>query len=145
SPHSNYFFRDHLTFLDESMPPERKAMGLLDIATQLKIKQEDFAHEQGITLHGELTDRKGSEAICHSKILQSYALPGQLIIGSDSHTPHSAAVGCIAFGVGTTDIFNSWITKDVRVRVPESVKIIVRGKKPENIAAKDFMLEILRQ
>jgi 3-isopropylmalate/(R)-2-methylmalate dehydratase large subunit len=144
-PDSIYFFRDHLTFLDESMTPERKAMGLLDVATQLKIKQEDFAKEQGITLHGELKDRKGSEAICHSKILQSYALPGQLIIGSDSHTPHSGAVGCIAFGVGTTDVFNSWITKDVRVKVPESIRVFVRGRKPENITAKDFMLAILRE
>ena len=145
-PTSIFFFRDHLTFLHQTMTPERKAMGLLSVADQLKIKQEEFAVKQGITLHGELSgERTGSEAICHSKILQSYALPGQLIIGSDSHTPHSGAVGCIAFGVGTTDIFNSWITKDVRVRVPESVKIIVRGQKPENIAAKDFMLEILRQ
>lgn len=144
-PSSIYFFRDHLTFLDETMPAERKATGLLDVANQLKIKQEVFAKEQGITLHGELTDRKGSEAICHSKILQSYALPGQLIIGSDSHTPHSGAIGCIAFGVGTTDIFNSWITKDVRVKVPESIKVVVRGHKPENVTAKDFMLAILRE
>jgi 3-isopropylmalate/(R)-2-methylmalate dehydratase large subunit len=143
-PESVYFFRDHLTFLDDVMSPERKAMGLLDVATQLKIKQENFAREQGITLHGELTDRKGSEAICHSKILQSYALPGQLIIGSDSHTPHSGAIGCVAFGVGTTDIFNSWITKDVRVKVPESMRVIVKGKKSDNITAKDFMLAILR-
>jgi len=144
-PQSIYFFRDHLTFLDDVMSSERKAMGLLDVATQLKIKQEDFAKEQGITLHGELTDRKGSEAICHSKILQSYALPGQLIIGSDSHTPHSGAIGCVAFGVGTTDIFNSWITKDVRVKVPESMRVIVNGRKPDNITAKDFMLAILRE
>jgi 3-isopropylmalate/(R)-2-methylmalate dehydratase large subunit len=53
-------------------------------------------------------------------------------------------VGCIAFGVGTTAIFNSWITKDVRVEVPKSFKVVVRGRKPENITAKDFMLEILR-
>ncbi|MBI4852781.1 MAG: 3-isopropylmalate dehydratase [Acidobacteria bacterium] len=144
-PESIYFFRDHLTFLDDVMSSERKAMGLLDVATQLKIKQETFAKEQGITLHGELSDRKGSEAICHSKILQSYALPGQLIIGSDSHTPHSGAIGCIAFGVGTTDIFNSWITKDVRVKVPESIRVIVNGHKPDNITAKDFMLAILRE
>jgi len=145
-PSSIYFFRDHLTFLHQTITPERRAAGLLQVADQLKLKQEEFAARQGICLHGELTgERTGSEAICHSKILQSYALPGQLIIGSDSHTPHSGAVGCIAFGVGTTDIFNSWITKDVRVRVPESVKVIVRGRKPENVAAKDFMLEILRQ
>jgi 3-isopropylmalate/(R)-2-methylmalate dehydratase large subunit len=137
------FFRDHLTFLDEVISEEKKKLGLLDLATQLKLKQQDFAKKQGIKLHGELTDRKGSEGICHSIVLESYALPGQLNIGSDSHTPHVGAIGCVAFGIGTTDVFNSWITKDVRVRVPESVKIIIRGKKHPNVTAKDFILKIL--
>jgi 3-benzylmalate isomerase len=137
------FFRDHLTFLDEVISEEKKKLGLLDLATQLKLKQQDFAAKQGIKLHGELKDRKGSEGICHSIVLESYALPGQLNIGSDSHTPHVGAIGCVAFGIGTTDVFNSWITKDVRVRVPESVKIVVRGKKHPNVTAKDFILKIL--
>jgi 3-isopropylmalate/(R)-2-methylmalate dehydratase large subunit len=136
-------FRDHLTFLDEVISEEKKKMGLLDLATQLKLKQEDFAKQQGIKLHGELTDRKGSEGICHSVMLETYALPGQVNVGSDSHTPHVGAIGCIAFGIGTTDVFNSWITKDVRVKVPESVKIVIRGKRHPNVTAKDFILKIL--
>jgi 3-isopropylmalate/(R)-2-methylmalate dehydratase large subunit len=142
-PSTILFFRDHLTFLDEVISEEKKKIGLLDLATQLKLKQQDFAKKQGIRLHGELTDRKGSEGICHSIVLESYALPGQLNIGSDSHTPHVGAIGCVAFGIGTTDVFNSWITKDVRVRVPESVKVVIRGKKHPNVTAKDFILKIL--
>ena len=142
-PGSVLFFRDHLTFLDEVLSEQKRKMGLLDLATQLKLKQGEFANRKGIRLHGELTDRKGAEGICHSVVLESYALPGQLIVGSDSHTPHSGAIGCVAFGIGTTDVFNSWITKDVRVRVPESVKIIVRGKKHANVTAKDIILKIL--
>ena len=142
-PASILFFRDHLTFLDEVISEEKKKLGLLDLATQLKLKQQDFAKKQGIRLHGELTDRKGSEGICHSIVLESYALPGQLNIGSDSHTPHVGAIGCVAFGIGTTDVFNSWITKDVRVKVPESVKVVIRGKKHANVTAKDFILKIL--
>jgi 3-isopropylmalate/(R)-2-methylmalate dehydratase large subunit len=137
------FFRDHLTFLDEVISEEKKKLGLLDLATQLKLKQQDFAAKQGIKLHGELKDRKGSEGICHSIVLESYALPGQLNIGSDSHTPHVGAIGCVAFGIGTTDVFNAWITKDVRVKVPESVKIVIRGKRQANATAKDFILKIL--
>ncbi|MDP9160188.1 MAG: aconitase family protein [Acidobacteriota bacterium] len=138
------FFRDHLTFLDEVLSEQKRKMGLLDLATQLKLKQEDFARQRGIRLHGELKDRKGSEGICHSVVLESYALPGQLIVGSDSHTPHSGAIGCVAFGIGTTDVFNSWITKDVRVRVPESVKVVIHGRKHPGATAKDFMLALLR-
>ena len=149
-PGSIFFFRDHLTFLELAMTDARKAEGLLDVALELKKKQEEFAEEQGITLYGELprTARnsivQGSEAICHSKMLERHVLPGQVVIGSDSHTPHSGAVGCVAFGVGTTAIFNSWLTKDVRLKVPPSVLIRVNGRKPVNVTAKDFMLQILR-
>jgi 3-isopropylmalate/(R)-2-methylmalate dehydratase large subunit len=152
-PSSVFFFRDHLTFLDQVMRPEHVQMGLLDVANQLESKQREFAAAKGIKLYGQLDHRlnlhgalaaAGSEAICHSKILEAHAQPGQVIIGSDSHTPHAGAVGCIAFGVGTTAIFNSWITNDVRVEVPPSFKVVVRGQKPPNITAKDFMLEILR-
>jgi len=144
-PGSILMFRDHLTFLDEAMTPERVKEGLLDVALELEKKQRAFAEKQGIKLYGELRlGHHGSEAICHSKILEGHAEPGMVIIGSDSHTPHAGAVGCVAFGVGTTAIFNSWITKDVRLTVPETVKVVVRGAKPRNVTAKDFMLEILR-
>ena len=144
-PDSVLLFRDHLTFLGEAMTPERVKEGLLDVALELEKKQRAFAQKQGIKLYGELRlGHHGSEAICHSKILEGHAEPGMIVIGSDSHTPHAGAVGCIAFGVGTTAIFNSWITKDVRLTVPETVQVVVRGQKPDNVTAKDFMLEILR-
>src|SRR5216110_3205302 len=148
-PGSILMFRDHLTFLPEAMTPERVKEGLLDVALELEKKQRAFAQKQGIKLYGELRlghhgGARGSEAICHSKILEGHAEPGMVIIGSDSHTPHAGAVGCVAFGVGTTAIFNSWITKDVRLTVPETVQVVVRGRKPDNVTAKDFMLEILR-
>jgi len=143
-PESIIFFRDHLTFLDDVMSEEKRRMGLLDLATQLKLKQQEFARKRGIKLHADLPDRKGSEGICHSIVLETYALPGQVIVGSDSHTPHSGAIGAIAFGIGTTDVFNSWFTRDVRVRVPESVKVVIRGKRARNVAAKDFILALLR-
>ena len=149
-PESVFFFRDHLTFLEIAMTDERKAQGLLDVALELKAKQEGFAEQQGVRLYGELPRvgphmaAVGSEAICHSKILEQHALPGHLIIGTDSHTPHAGAIGAVAFGVGTTAIFNSWLTKDVRIEVPPSVLIRVNGRKPDNVTAKDFMLQILR-
>jgi len=152
-PSSIFFFRDHLTFLDQVMRPEHVEMGLLDVAAQLERKQREFAAAKGVRLYGQLEQRlnltgalaaAGSEAICHSKILEAHALPGQIIIGSDSHTPHAGAVGCVAFGVGTTAVFNSWITRDVRVQVPKSFRVVVRGRKPANVTAKDFMLQILR-
>src|SRR3954468_9170098 len=51
-PSTIIFFRDHLTFLDEVISEEKKKMGLLDLAGQLKLKQQEFAQKQGIRLHG---------------------------------------------------------------------------------------------
>jgi len=139
------FFRDHLTFLDKVMSQERIEQGLLDVAKELEVKQRMFAEKQGVKLYGEQMGKQlGSQAICHSKILEEYAEPGMLIIGTDSHTPHAGAIGAVAFGVGTTAIFNSWITKDVRVKVPQSFKVVVSGEPAPNVTAKDYMLEILR-
>lgn len=144
-PDTILFFRDHLTFLHKVMSQERIEQGLLEVANQLEVKQREFADKQGIRLYGEQQGRvMGSEAICHSKILEDYAEPGMLIIGTDSHTPHAGAVGALAFGVGTTAIFNSWITRDVRARIPPSFKVVVDGTLPANVTAKDLMLEILR-
>ena len=144
-PDSILFFRDHLTFLDKVMSQERIEQGLLDVANELEVKQRTFSEKQGVKLYGEqMGHQLGSQAICHSKILEEYAEPGMLIIGTDSHTPHAGAIGAVAFGVGTTAIFNSWITKDVRVSVPPSFKVVVNGTPAENVTAKDYMLEILR-
>ena len=144
-PDSVLFFRDHLTFLSKVMSQERIEEGLLEVANELEVKQRDFAEKQGIRLYGELMGTQlGSEAICHSKILEEYAEPGMLLIGTDSHTPHAGAIGCVAFGVGTTAIFNSWITKDVRASVPVSFKVVISGTPAANVTAKDYMLEILR-
>ncbi len=144
-PDTILFFRDHLTFLHKVMSQERIEQGLLAVANELEVKQREFSERQGIRLYGEQQGHvMGSEAICHSKILEDYAEPGMLIIGTDSHTPHAGAVGALAFGVGTTAIFNSWITKDVRARIPPSFKVVVDGTLPANCTAKDLMLEILR-
>ncbi|MDE2877490.1 aconitase family protein [Candidatus Palauibacter soopunensis] len=138
------FFRDHLAFLDEVITEERKAAGLLDAAHALHDRQREFAAAKGVRLHGELPDRTGSEGICHIMVQDRYALPGQIIIGSDSHTPHAGALGCVAFGVGTSAIVNAWATRDVRLEVPESIRVNITGEPPRGVVAKDLILELLR-
>jgi 3-isopropylmalate/(R)-2-methylmalate dehydratase large subunit len=136
-------FRDHLTFLHHSMSEERKKSGLLDVARRLKSVQESFCVKHGIRLHGELPDGSGSEGICHSIMAERYAEPGQVVVGTDSHTPHAGALGCLAFGVGTTDIANAWITGDVRVAVPPTLRIMLNGRPGPGVAAKDLVLHLL--
>ncbi len=147
-PESVYAFRDHLTFLGDVMPPERKALGLLEHADGLATTQREFAHAKGIRLYDEIQNAdgtKGSEAICHNAVLEDLALPGQVVVGTDSHTCTAGVLGCFAFGVGTTDMANAWYAKDVRVRVPESVRFELTGKPRADVTAKDIILFIMAQ
>ncbi|HYJ45035.1 MAG TPA: aconitase family protein [Pyrinomonadaceae bacterium] len=141
-PESVYAFRDHLTFLGRVMPEEKRRMGLLERADGLAVTQEAFTTEQGIRLYTG-TEEHGSEAICHNAVVEDLALPGQLVIGTDSHTCMAGVLGCFAFGVGSTDMANAWYTKDIRIRVPETVRFVLRGQKREDVSAKDVMLKIL--
>ena len=145
-PQSVFAFRDHLTFLDLVMPKAHVDMGLKEQAHSLATVQEAFTKRQGIKLYGEVhRDGKmvGSEAICHNKVIEEIALPGQIVAGTDSHTCMAGALGCFAFGVGSTDMANAWYTRDVRVAVPESVRFELHGKVRAGVCAKDVMLYIL--
>lgn len=141
-PESVFAFRDHLTFLNKVMSPKHREMGLLEKADGLATTQESFAAKQGIKLYGENPDG-GSEAICHNAVVEDLALPGQIVIGTDSHTCMAGVLGCFAFGVGSTDMANAWFAKDIRIRVPETVRYVLKGRKRADVAAKDVMLVIL--
>jgi 3-isopropylmalate/(R)-2-methylmalate dehydratase large subunit len=145
-PSSVYAFRDHLTFLDLIMPKKHIEMGLKEQAQSLATVQEAFTKKQGIKLYGEVfRDGKlaGSEAICHNKVVEEIALPGQVVAGTDSHTCMAGVLGCFAFGVGSTDMANAWFTRDVRVTVPETAKFVLHGTLRAGVTAKDVMLHIL--
>jgi 3-isopropylmalate/(R)-2-methylmalate dehydratase large subunit len=145
-PDSVFAFRDHLTFLGDVMAPKHRALGLLERADGLAVSQRVFAAKQGIRLYDEIQNpdgTKGSEAICHNAVLEDLALPGDVVVGTDSHTCTAGALGTFAFGVGTTDMANAWYAKDVRVMVPESVLFTLTGTPPSDITAKDIILHIM--
>ncbi len=141
-PESVFAFRDHLTFLGQVMPTEHLKMGLLERANGLATTQQSFTERQGIRLYGEVAEG-GSEAICHNAVLEDIARPGDVVVGTDSHTCTAGALGAFAFGVGSTDMANGWYTQDYRVRVPETVRFVVRGTLPADCSAKDVILEIM--
>jgi 3-isopropylmalate/(R)-2-methylmalate dehydratase large subunit len=143
-PGSAFAFRDHLTFLKNTMSEEKKKKGLLQLADNLATVQSSFVEKQGIRLFGE-TEEGGSEAICHNAVMEELGGPGQIVVGTDSHTCTAGALGCFAFGVGTTDMANAWFTKDIQVKVPNSVRYVLKGKPQGDVAAKDIMLFIMAQ
>jgi 3-isopropylmalate/(R)-2-methylmalate dehydratase large subunit len=147
-PESVWAFRDHLTFLDQVMPEAHIKLGLREQSHRLATVQESFTQRHGIKLYGEVVrDGKtvGSDAICHNKVIEAIALPGQVVAGTDSHTCMAGAIGCFAFGVGSTDMANAWLTRDVRLAVPETARFNLHGALRPGVTAKDVMLHLLSQ
>jgi len=140
-PSTIVFFEDHLTFAHRSETHRKK--GLLPFVRDLSAAHQDFARVHGLRNHGYLPGGEGSEGICHAVMAEQYALPGQLVVGTDSHTPHSGALGCLAFGVGSTDMASAMVTGLVRLTVPDTLRIELDGRIPAGVTAKDVVLHLL--
>ncbi|MGI9024309.1 MAG: aconitase family protein [Burkholderiaceae bacterium] len=142
-------FEDHLSYAHRS--PMHQGNQLMPNVLELSRVHRAFARQYGLVEHGYLDedaltkgdDKGGSEGICHAMMAERYALPGQVVVGTDSHTPHSGAVGCLAFGVGATDMANAFATGAVRFTMPESLLIDFDGAPPNGVTAKDMVLHLL--
>lgn len=103
-------------------------------------KMRKFAKEYGVKLF-EIGD-----GVCHAVVPESGAvLPGDLVLGADSHTCTYGALGAFASGVGSTDLAVTLASGKNWFKVPETIKITVQGKLPKGITAKDVILYIIRQ
>lgn len=101
----------------------------------------EFAAEQGVKNFYDVTSDGG---VCHQKMCEEgYALPGLIIIGSDSHTCTYGAFGAFGTGVGRTEMAATWATGQIWLKVPESIKINVTGKFKPGVTAKDFILKVI--
>jgi 3-isopropylmalate/(R)-2-methylmalate dehydratase large subunit len=99
----------------------------------------EFVREQGITAFYDI-----GEGICHEVLPEhGHALPGMLIVGSDSHTPLHGALGAFATGIGRTEAAAVMATGEIWLRVPESLRIVVEGQMPPRVSAKDLVLRII--
>lgn len=147
-PEQIVVFEDHTSYVGES--PAHVRGGLIANMHAMKQAQRNFAAHHNLRMHRTLTDDEvqlddGSNVagISHAMVAEHYALPGQVVVGTDSHTPHSGALGCVAFGVGTTDMANAFLTGAVRVTLPECVRVELQGQLPAGVTAKDLMLHLL--
>ncbi|MEJ2733389.1 MAG: 3-isopropylmalate dehydratase large subunit [Anaerolineae bacterium] len=99
----------------------------------------EFVREQGIAAFYDV-----GEGICHQVLPEhGHALPGMLIVGSDSHTPSHGALGAFAAGIGRTEAAAVMATGEIWLRVPESMRIVVDGTLPDRVSAKDLVLHII--
>ncbi|MFI6084248.1 aconitase family protein [Streptomyces sp. NPDC051217] len=141
-PDSCYFFQDHLSLAEQVLTRRARGPELIARVHDLGRRQQDFAALGGGHFIGP-SDSGGSRAICHNYIVEHVARPGDVVIGTDSHTCTAGAVGAFAFGVGATDIANAWYNREILVKVPAAIKINLMGRLPRGVCAKDLMLALL--
>ena len=100
-----------------------------------------FVAEQGIQNFFEV-----GRGICHQVLSEeALVLPGQLILGADSHTPHFGWLGAFGTGVGRTEMAAIWATGELWLRVPETMKIVVKGELGRGVTSKDLCLHLIGQ
>jgi 3-isopropylmalate/(R)-2-methylmalate dehydratase large subunit len=98
-----------------------------------------FAREQG-TVYYEI-GRGGIEHVVLPE--QGHVVPGQVVVGGDSHTCTYGALGCFATGMGSTDVAAALATGEVWMRVPETLKFVYTGKRQPWVSAKDIILQTI--
>lgn len=134
-------FEDHLSYVEQS--PAHLGQGLVPGVLRLSRAHRAFVARHGLKDHGYAVGGEGSQGISHAMVAERYALPGQLVVGTDSHTPHSGALGCVAFGVGSTEMANAFLTGAVRLGRPAVLRVEVQGRLPGGVSAKDLALHLL--
>jgi len=99
----------------------------------------EFVAEQGIPHIFDI-----NAGICHQVLPeQGFALPGKVIVGSDSHTPSYGALGAFATGIGRTETACIWATDEIWLRVPETMRIDLSGRFRAGVFAKDLSLKLI--
>src|SRR5581483_273935 len=98
-----------------------------------------FVAEMGVTNFFEV-----GRGICHQVLSEeAIVLPGQTILGADSHTPHFGWLGAFGAGVGRSEVAALWATGELWLCVPDSMKITLTGELPLGVTAKDLCLKII--
>jgi len=119
--------------LDHAVPPPTAKHA------QNHVEVRAFVQEQGIENFFEV-----GRGICHQVLSEeALVLPGQLILGADSHTTHYGWLGAFGAGVGRTEMAAIWATGELWLRVPESMKVTVAGRLGRGITAKDLCLHLI--
>jgi len=99
----------------------------------------EFVAEQGIEHFYDV-----GRGVCHQVLAEEgFALPGALIVGSDSHTPTAGAFGAFAAGIGRSEMAAIMATARIWLRVPESLKIVVHGRLRDGVTSKDLALHVI--
>ena len=104
---------------------------------KLQNKIRRFAKEQGIPIT--------TDGVCHQIMSERFINPGNLILGADSHSPTGGGLGALTIGVGSTDAAIAMATGTCWFRVPQTIRINVKGKLKKGVFSKDVILMIAKK
>ncbi|MDG6902887.1 MAG: 3-isopropylmalate dehydratase large subunit [Nitrososphaerota archaeon] len=121
-----------LFFIDHAVPSPSKELS----------NDQQIVRNYAIGNNLKLSD--AGNGICHQVMAEDYSSPGDLVVGTDSHTCTSGGLCAFATGMGATDIAVAMKLKKTWLRVPESMRIAIDGHLPKGVFAKDLILETLR-
>ena len=122
-----------ILFMDHAAPSPQSALS----NDHMFLRQ--FAAQSGVKLSDV------GEGVCHQIVAESYAKPGDVIVGADSHTVMAGGLGAFATGMGSSDIAIAMALGKTWFRVPEAVKVNVTGKYQKGVSSKDIILFLINQ
>jgi 3-isopropylmalate/(R)-2-methylmalate dehydratase large subunit len=96
----------------------------------------DFSAKHSLRLF----DQQG---VCHQLMLEHFVAPGDVVIGTDSHTCTYGGIGAFATGVGSTDGAAAMATGEIWLKIPETIRVELTGKLPDHVHPKDIILKII--
>lgn len=120
-----------ILFIDHASPSPKKELS--NMHTTLRDFSRDF---------GAILSEVGS-GVCHQRLIETYVNPCEILVGADSHTCTSGALGAFATGMGSTDIAVAMALGKTWLKVPLTFKIEVTGKFQDGISSKDLMLHLI--
>src|SRR5690606_17918347 len=134
-------FEDHFVLIDHPTVPDGVKRARLAPAMQLTDEMVAACEQNGIRLHGP--GRALPPGVCHRIVVEDYALPGDIVVLTDSHTPTAGVLNAFAFGVGSTAMAFALRTGLIPVTVPKVVRVEVHGQARGGLSPKDLILPLI--